>query len=89
MAKASKAKLERYLNSRPGVRKTPGYFDDDGNFVRGPFYLAKLGSEVVALHGTPGYDAEIGFYITREDALNGARALKEKAKQWLAEGNYE
>ena len=61
----------------------------DVNFVRGPFYLAKLGSQVVALHGSPGYDKEIGYYITREHALNGARAVKEKAKQWLAEGNYE
>ena len=89
MAKASKAKLERYLNARRGVREIPGYFDEDGNFVRGPFYLAKLGSEVVAVHGSPGYDKEIGCYITREHALNGARELKEKAKQWLAEGNYE
>lgn len=87
--KASKEKLEAYVEARPGTRETPGCFDDAGNFVRGPFWLAKLGSQVVALKGSEGYCEDIGYYISSHHALKGAKAVKEKAKQWLAEGNYE
>ena len=87
--KASKEKLEAYVEARPGTSETPGYFDDAGNFVRGPFWMAKLGSQVVALKGSEGYREDIGYYISSHHALEGAKAVKEKAKQWLAEGDYE
>lgn len=89
MTKPPKAKLEAHAKGRPGVRECPGYFDDTGNFVRGPVYLAKLGSQIVSLVGSEGYCQNIGYYMTRHHALEGAKAVKEKAKQWLAEGNYE
>tara|TARA_S200002703_G_scaffold104389_1_gene90574 strand:- start:1029 stop:1295 length:267 start_codon:yes stop_codon:yes gene_type:complete len=87
--KASKEKLETHVEARPGASETPGYYDDAGSFVRGPFWMAKLGSQVVALKGSEGYLEDVGFYISRHHALKAAKAVKEKAKQWLAEGNYE
>lgn len=88
MSKAPKAKLQAMVAGRCSAKEHPGYFTDSGEFVRGPFYSAKIGSQVVALVGSRGYRQDIGFYISRRDALEGAKALKAKARQWLAEGNY-
>jgi|DEB0MinimDraft_10_1074344.scaffolds.fasta_scaffold140961_3 hypothetical protein len=85
---APKAKLEAHAAARPGVEEHPGYFDDAGNFVRGPFYSAKLGAAHVSMVGSDGYDQSTGYYQTREQALAGAKLCKAKAQEWLDEGNY-
>jgi len=84
----TKAKLESHAKGRPGFREVPGYFDDAGNFIRGPFWLAKLGSQIVSLKGSDGYLEDTGYYISSWHALEAAKAIKEKCKKWLAEGNY-
>ena len=86
--KASKEKLEGYIKAKPRSKEHPGYFDDDGNFVRGPFYSAMLGGKIVALVGSEGYRQDIGYYTTREYALAGAKELQAKAQEWLAAGNH-
>ena len=87
-AKPSKTTLLRMVDSRPGADEHPGYFDDAGMFVRGPFYTAQLGGQAVALVGSRGYRQDIGFYTTRDAAVTAAKELKAKARQWLGDGNY-
>ncbi len=88
MGKATKEKLEYYIKAKPSAKETPGFFTDDGEFVRGPFYMAKLGKQIVALVESDGYRQDIGYYISRQHAIDGAAALQEKARQWLTAGNY-
>jgi hypothetical protein len=38
--------------------------------------------------GSDGYDQSSGYYQTREQALAGAKLCKQKAQEWLDEGNY-
>jgi len=89
MSKPLKSKLEKYIKARPMAEENPGYFDDAGNFVRGPFYLAKLGGEYVGMVGSDGYDRTSGCYRTRDQAVAGAKLCKDKAQEWLDTGNFQ
>ncbi len=86
MALPSKQKLESYLDAKLHTKRVPGYFKDGGEFVRGPCYNAMLGKQIVGVAGSPGY--QDGYYITREDAINGAKLFVEKTKEALANGNF-
>ena len=84
----SKAELEKYIAARPNTRQTVGYFDEDGNFTRGPFYQAQLGSQCVSMVEMPGYIQAAGVYMWRQAALDAAKAVQEKCRQLLSEGKY-
>jgi len=88
MCKATKERLEVMISAKPRAKEQAGFFDDAGDFVRGPFYSAMLGKQIVALVGSRGYRQDIGYYISRQHALDGAKKLQAKAREWLASGNY-
>lgn len=84
--KPTKAELEYYANAKPHVREEPGYFDD-GDFVYGPFFRARLGTKGVGYsHGS--YIEAHGCYRTRQDALQGAKLFQQKARELLEAGEY-
>jgi hypothetical protein len=87
--KPKKHELEYYAGAKPHTKESPGYFTDAGEFVRGPFWHAKLGIKNVGFHGIPGYDRASGGYKWRDAALEGAKAFQEKSRELLELGEYD
>ncbi len=81
----SDTNLEKYLTAKPRTSQIPGYFDDAGKFTHGPFYIAHLGKQSVAMPDMPGYLKEAGAYQWREAALAAAKAFQAKCRELLAE----
>lgn len=81
----SDSNLEKYVTAKPRTSQIPGYFDDDGKFTRGPFYVAHLGKQSVGMPDMPGYVKDAGVYMWREAALDAAKAFQAKCRELLAE----
>lgn len=87
--KFTKAELEYLVNAKAHTKRHPGYFKE-GKFQHIPYYTAHLGTKCVGFaDGFKSYRPEIGGYLFHAEALAGAKAFREKMREWLEAGNYE
>lgn len=86
MTKITKGELEYLLSAKAGADRYPGYFKGK-QFVRAPFWVAKLGSQAVFLREGKLIADDRG-YATRNDALEAAEAFREKLRKMLDDGEY-
>lgn len=81
-------KCEWYIKRQPRAKYIPGYWTDNDELVRGPFWTPTLGGQGV--NDTVGYtNHSNGCWFSHADAKAAAERFKQKCGEWLVKNQSE